>query len=142
MHVGWVLTRFVHFKFLEPRMRSLFISQDPGTWNTPFLVPILSLCANSSLLNLYNFLLRMRTFWVLKHKRVHFASNQTVRNYCPHSILFHLILFHFSILFHCFRAPKMKQNWDGGFFQFLWSKIIKYETFENEITCQINCFSV
>ena len=30
--------------------------------------------------------------------------------YCPHSILFHSILFHFSILFHCFRAVRMKQN--------------------------------
>ena len=52
--------------------------------------------------------------------------------YCPHSILFHSILFHFSISFHCFRALKMKQNWDGGFLQFSESKIIKYikdETF-------------
>ena len=54
-------------------------------------------------------------------------------------------MFHFSILFHCFRAPKMEQNWDGGVFQFSGFKIINYtkdETLEHEETCQINCFSV
>ena len=47
------------------------------------------------------------------------------RKYWSNSILFHSILFHFSILFHCFRALKMKKKWRRRVFQFSGSKTIK-----------------